>query len=110
MTLADLDSDSPPPRDWLPAAPSPAHLRDYRLVLLDARPARIPDRDQYTWLMAGDNWHGVNPPAGVVPGELVRDIVFLTRFNRFETVAGALAALETAIVRAERAKEKEAKS
>lgn len=111
MTLFDLDAlDYLSPRDWLSDAPAPAHLRDYRFVLQDAFPATIPDREQYAWLMAGDNWHGVNPPLGFVPGELVRDIIFLTRFNRFETVAGALAALETAIVRAERTKEKEGKS
>ncbi len=48
------------------------------------------------------DWLGVDPPNGVIPAELFNAIVLLTRFTFFETRAGAMAALEVAVLHLER--------
>ena len=110
MSWADFDTiethappriPAPTTRDWS-IIPTLAELRDYRLVLTDARPRKQLHKHNLCWVAGSPDWQHVDPPNGVIPRELWDDIVFLCRFTYFETLAGAMAALETVVMRRER--------
>lgn len=99
----DLDLPAKPARiiEWWRASLHP-ELQDYRLVLAGARPVWSGSLKQYLWFSSDSGWVGVNPPEGVIPKDLFTDMQFLMRFTAFETLQGAMAALEVVILRRER--------
>ena len=100
MDLSEFDEPAPAkPKDWH-ERPLPADLKTYRAVLSDACPTF--DGRHYHWWPAAAEWAGVCPPAGVLPLPLYLEMVRLMRFVHYETKAGAMAALETVVLRSER--------
>jgi hypothetical protein len=70
----------------------PLALRDYRKVVADADPDYLPGSNTYVWWQAGGDWWGVCPPAGVLPTELVVELLKLGP-KEYPTRKAAVAAL-----------------
>jgi hypothetical protein len=80
---------------WEPEDYCPLGLRDYRKVLADAEPDYRPHTNTYVWWQAGGDWWGVCPPAGVLPGELVAELLKLGP-KEYPTRKAAMIALRQA--------------
>jgi hypothetical protein len=95
MSFADLDAEggSAWPR------PTPPYLRTWRAVLDAAKPVYLAARRKWVWLAAP--WSDANPPAGVLPADILMAMARFSRDREYETEAGAWAALATAVYVAE---------
>lgn len=96
----DACADGDPPTvapDWNPDGPTPESLRDYRVVLAHAEPIHDPVKDTYSWVPSLAPWFALNPPAGVVPCEMVELITHIVGRIPSATRIGAIAQLRMAM-------------
>lgn len=92
-TKAELRTANKHP--WESADYCPLGLRDYRNVLADAEPDYLPVSNTYVWWQGGGDWWGVCPPAGVLPTELVAELLKLGP-KEYATRKAAMTALRQA--------------
>lgn len=100
MPLRDLNDafEGAPASSW--PKPTSAGAAAWRAVFDAAKPLYLADRCKWTWLAAGD-WSDVNPPAGVLPADLLAAMATYSRDREYETEAGAWAAVAVAVLTSE---------
>lgn len=99
IDLDAFDDDAAPLAvpDWNPDGAAPERLRDYATVIAHAEPIHDPVKDTYSWVPSLAPWFGLNPPAGVVPCEMMKLVTDIVGRVPAATRVGAIAQLRMAM-------------